>query len=101
MVARGTESVDVHGMRKRVTARDKSIAVSRPIEEGVKYICERYNITWDSGLEFIRFLHGIPAGGEGEPTKHNPTEVIHKAFDPTTGTWINVPDDEAIQPEDV
>ena len=86
---------DVHFLRKQVSARDKMLAVTKPIEEAVKYIRERYKTNADSAKALIAYLRAIPGGGEeGSTGTVNPTEKWHMRYDDLTGTWVKVDDRE-------
>ncbi|MHC4390405.1 MAG: hypothetical protein ACYS22_03700 [Planctomycetota bacterium] len=66
------------------------MAVTRPIQEAVKYIRERYNTDTDSATHFVHYLRGLSLGGDG-PSKSNPVEIRHTRFDPQLGEWVEVP----------
>jgi hypothetical protein len=88
-------SYTVHELRKMVTARDKALAVSKPIDEGVKYIRERYKTTADSARNLVEWLRAVPSGGEPASTTVNPTEKWHLKFDEAKGAWTKVPDEDS------
>lgn len=85
---------DVHAMKKKVTARDKSLAVTRPYEEAVKLLREKYQVTADSARAFIDYLRAVPGANEGATGTVNPREQWHMRYDETKGAWIKVDDRE-------
>ena len=86
---------DVHFLRKQVSARDKMLAVTKPVEEAVKYIREGYRTNADSARALIEYLRAVPGGGEaGSTGTVNPAEKWHMKYDDLTGTWVKVDDRE-------
>jgi hypothetical protein len=88
------KSYSLHEFRKMVTARDKALAVSKPIPEGVKYLSERYKATEDTAFTLIDWLRKVPSGGEPGSTTVNPTEQWHLKFDEAKGAWVKIDDRE-------
>ena len=89
---------DIHSLRGRVEARDKGMAASRPLDEAVKYIREKYGCDEASARNFVNWIRGTVPVSEGEapkpPTKGTRLEKWHLRFDDETGAWIKLGTDE-------
>ncbi len=87
------KAYDVHTLRNMVTARDKALAVTKPFEEAVKYLRERYKTDAYSARNLIEWLRMVPGGGEpGATGTVNPQEKWHLKFDEAKGAWVKVDD---------
>ena len=88
----------VHGLRQKVNARDKALIVTRPFDEGIKYLSEKYNTDKETAESFVSWLKGLynPDGGA---KAMNPVETWHTRFDEGRAEWVQVPESEAHKPK--
>ncbi len=83
------ESLDLHALRQRISARDKALITSKPIAEAIKLLKEVYKLSEDSAASFVNWQRSISSGDPLNPG--NPHEKWHLKFDEETGVWTKVP----------
>lgn len=84
------KSMDLHELRRRMTARDKALCTSKAYEEAVKMVREKYGTSEDSAAAFVAWQRTIASGGDSNTTC-NPNEKWHLKFDEFEGKWVKVP----------
>lgn len=75
-------AMTIHEMRSGLSAREKYLVTSKPLEEAVQLVQDVLGADEDSALAYIEFLKG---GGPDEPATHGALERIHVTTDPETG----------------
>ena len=81
-------ALTVHELRKLVTARDKFLATSQPVEDALALLMEGYRCDEDSAAGFLGWLRGAEVG---EPaTKGEAVERVHVKIDPRSGDEVKV-----------
>jgi len=84
------KSMDLHELRRRMTARDKALISSKAFDEAVKMVREKYGTSEDSAATFCSWQRSIASGGDAN-TVCNPNEKWHLKFDEHNGQWVKVP----------
>jgi hypothetical protein len=83
----------VRELRQEVKANEKYFCSTKPVEEGVKLIAEKYMTTDACALAFVEWIQGKPGSGDDAPREPQVSslERLRRGFDPATGTevWLD------------
>ncbi len=72
----------VHEMREGLSAREKYLVTSKPLEDAIELVQDKLGADEDSARAYIEFLKG---GAPDQPTTRGALERIHVTTDPETG----------------
>lgn len=84
------QSMDMHELRRRMTARDKAMISQKSYEEACKLVTEKYGTTPESAQQFVAWQKTIASGGDAN-VKSTPYEKWHLKWDEFKGEWVKIP----------
>ncbi|MFC1705587.1 hypothetical protein ACFL59_02050 [Planctomycetota bacterium] len=80
----------IQSLRDKISAQDKAIVFTKPMEEAIKYLAERYKCSDDSAMNYVAYMRSL-YNPDGSMSDYDPTETFHVRFDNDSAAWVQMP----------